>query len=180
MLDQEKVSIVNQLEQLEDIATHKACVMQACHKMARYFIKKGDTKLALEIMDKAFIHDRSKLQEDEFYGMAAYSNDNAGLKDVNINFPCEGKMEAIRLHWSRNSHHPEYWGDKLLEMPELDMIEMCCDWYSRSIQFGDNLVEWIKKKQEIRFNFPETFFKQIMFYCHVLNEDEANWDNWDI
>lgn len=34
---------------------------------------------------------------------------------------------GIVLHKTSNSHHPEFWKN-IADMPEIDIIEMCCDW----------------------------------------------------
>ncbi|NCB48336.1 MAG: hypothetical protein EOM55_01715 [Clostridia bacterium] len=84
-------------------------------------------------------HDLSKLKKEEF-------------KAYCINFFCKEKTEIIQnnfdmacLHHHRtNPHHHQYWllkrndGELVaLDIPQVNLLEMICDWWAFSIQEGD-------------------------------------------
>jgi hypothetical protein len=79
----------------------------------------------------------------------------------------EEQQKLVELHWKNNRHHPEYFDD-VSQMEEIDIIEMCCDWHARSVQYDTDLLEFAKIRQENRFHFPEDMYKKILKYCNVL------------
>ena len=56
-------------------------------------------------------------------------------------------------------------------MEEIDIIEMCCDWHARTIQFGTELIPYLLNTQRKRFGFDDEFFAKILEYCEFLNND---------
>lgn len=156
----------NVLKQLNDISVHKQFVIASCHKMAEILFKEGKNDLALQLMARAFKHDASKLLPDEFYGMSRFADDTSSLKDPNKSLESE-KQKYIDLHWQRNKHHPEYWQD-VIQMEEIDILEMACDWYARSTQFESDLLEFVKTRQKNRFHFPQEFYQKLLTYCEIL------------
>lgn len=66
--------------------------------------------------------------------------------------PAEGKA-AIQHHYSKNSHHPEHYGNGVNGMDILDIVEMLCDWKAASerMQGGGDIIRSIEINAE-RFN----------------------------
>jgi hypothetical protein len=96
-------------------------------------------KIAQELERRALVHDVSKFTEDEFMGFVALNHADkihgygtpeykAALAEIN----------AVGLHTSRNSHHPEYHTAGIRDMGLLDLIEMVCDWQAASAVYGNN------------------------------------------
>ena len=54
-------------------------------------------------------------------------------------------------------------------MSKIDKMEMACDWYARAIQYKTNFLEFVEKRQEDRFHFPELIYDEIYHYCKILN-----------
>ena len=162
------ISLENKLIQLDDIFNHKKIVTDICFELVKYFMKNGNDDLALQLSRRAFTHDLSKINEDEFYGMAKFATDTDALQDANKQLTSD-KQLAINLHWDRNSHHPEYWTD-INQITELDIIELACDWQSRSLQFGTDSLEFLKVRQENRFHFPQDVYDKIEYYLKLINE----------
>ena len=57
-------------------------------------------------------------------------------------------------------------------MNEVDILEMCCDWHARSIQYHTDFLSFVKIRQENRFHFPKDMFDKIWKYCLILNKKE--------
>ncbi len=56
-----------------------------------------------------------------------------------------------------NRHHPEYHADPN-DMPEVDLIEMICDWTAMSLEFGQDggsARGWADKTIGIRVHFND-------------------------
>lgn len=87
---------------------------------------------------RAVRHDLSKFQEDEFEGFARINQIAREHPYGSAEYRAALKAEkpTIELHYSRNSHHPEYFkhpdfgGYAAEGMRLLDLIEMVCDWYA--------------------------------------------------
>jgi hypothetical protein len=113
----------------------------------RDLVRVGLDDIARDLQRRSLVHDLSKLSADEFGGFSRinraarehpYGSDEyrAGLRQ---------EKPTIELHYSRNSHHPEFhelphWSEphyfKAELMGFLDIIEMVCDWRGAYIGYG--------------------------------------------
>jgi len=155
--------------QIEETFTHKYLVMQSCLKMSKYLHSVGKDDLAIGICRRAVLHDNSKLDDNELGAFSKLDSKKAALKDPNI-CPDEKTKNIIEIHWHKNRHHPEFFTE-IGDMAEIDILEMCCDWHARSIQYGTDLIEFAKIRQENRFHFSEEQFEKILNYCKILVEE---------
>lgn len=163
------ISLNNKLKQLNDIGQHKMYVLKCSTALSNYLMRNDREQEALNVMKRAFEHDFSKLTEEEFYGMAKFADEMQGLKDPNSKISIE-KEHYINLHRNRNKHHPEYWKD-INDMTELDIMELACDWCSRSEQFNTNVIEFLENGQKNRFNFPKDIYENIKKYLLIITEE---------
>jgi hypothetical protein len=82
-----------------------------------------------ELLNRAEVHDASKLQDPELegfaeasllgnieYGSDAYKASMAKLKPI------------IEHHYANNRHHPEHWPNGVNDMTLIDLLEMLADW----------------------------------------------------
>lgn len=107
-------------------------------------VQKFLVSLAKQLEKRAIEHDVSKFNEDEFFGFVQinrvarehkYGSDEyrASLNAVEPN--------PIKLHYSRNSHHPEYHKNGVSDMSLIDIIEMVIDWKAASLTYGQSSLE---------------------------------------
>ena len=115
------------------------------------------TGASVELIDRAVVHDNSKLQSpekelfDKFtpklknctYG----SNEYKGyLKQLEI---------ALNHHYKNNSHHPEHYENGINDMDLFDLIEMFFDWKAATERHADgNIYNSISMNRE-RFGISE-------------------------
>ncbi len=158
--------------QLEETFIHKDLVNKSCLKISKYLHSIGKDDLAIEICRRAVIHDNTKLDDNELNAFSTLSAKKEALKDPNI-CPDEQTKEVIEIHWVKNRHHPEYFPDKN-DMTELDIIEMCCDWHARSVQYKTDLLNFVEIRQNNRFHFSDEQYAKILNYCKVLIDQENN------
>lgn len=132
-------------------------------------------RLALEsvvhaLEQRATIHDASKMLDDEFAG---FTRINAAARINKFGSPeyseaLKREKPLVDLHYSRNTHHAEYYG----EHPEalangrgaegmtfLDIIEMVCDWWGAGKGY-DSKLSWeasvqLNLKQKGKYLSPE-------------------------
>lgn len=153
----------------QDTFIHKEYVLQVCDKFADYLKNQGQHELANELRRRAIVHDNSKItNKDEFIALTSIINDKTCLGSTTTELS-ESKKTCIALHWKNNKHHPEYY-QNYEEMSTIDRIEMVCDWMARSLQYKNNLIEFVEIKQKPRFNFSEEMYKEILQYCHIISE----------
>lgn len=119
----------------------------------RAFVGLGLSRVARELEDRGQRHDLSKYQDDEFDGFASINRiarEHPYGSDEYKQSMKDGK-EFISLHFSRNSHHPEYWNSPSVEMGFLDVIEMVADWwsawqtYGKSSSWSDGVIKQIER-----------------------------------
>lgn len=164
------ITLNNKLKQLEDICIHKEYIMKATHIFCKYLFEINRDCDALQLLNRSFIHDISKTSKIEFYGFAKFAFDLDALKDPNRSILKE-KEYYIDIHRSNNKHHPEYW-DSILDMTELDIMELCVDWFARSWQFDTDVIEFLEIKQETQFHFPQNIYNKIKKYLLILKEQK--------
>ena len=119
-------------------------------------VQKYMSRISKALEQRAIEHDISKLLSDEYKGFIevnrvarthAYGSDEykASLKGNNV----------IKLHFSRNSHHPEYYLNGVSDMSLLDIIEMVVDWKAASETYGQTSFEDSISIQKDRFGLSD-------------------------
>lgn len=95
------------------------------------------------LMDRAEVHDRSKLS-----GIEKEAFDRISPELLPTKYGSEEYKSALReikpaleAHYAANSHHPEHYEDGVSGMSLLDLVEMFCDWKAASLRYpgGDIL-----------------------------------------
>lgn len=171
MLNKDQSYMTDYEKMFCDTFEHKGYVIQSCEKLARYLESEGATEHAKLLRLRAKVHDDSKITyEDEMHALASIINDKEGLKNSSTQLS-QTQKDALMLHWKHNTHHPEHFKTPI-DMSKLDIMEMCCDWHARSMQYGTDLLEFVKKRQEDRFKFPEWMFAEIWHYCEILAKED--------
>lgn len=155
----------------QDTITHKKIVLDNCLLMAEYLMEKGRYELATQLLVRGSEHDNSKFDKDEFRKMSMILKKESSVSFTNPSTQLSPEEEkAIKYHWSHNRHHPEYFDNPSEEMTELDILEMVCDWFSRSLQFNTDFIPFILERQENRFHFTDKAFNKILKYCNLIEE----------
>ena len=158
------------LGHIRDTLLHKSYVIKACLKMFDYLVENDKCELGILLLQRANIHDNSKLVGPELKLLSDIYGNQSAFIDPNI-LLSEKERSIIEEHWHHNCHHPEHF-ENICEMSELDIIEMVCDWYARSMQFGTDFLDFVKTRQDTRFHFPKEMFDKILGYCDVLVQME--------
>ena len=151
-----------------DTLIHKYYVEKSCAKLIAYLEREGATEHARLLKERAKVHDNSKIScEDEMRALSMIINDKTSLSDASKQLS-QIKVDAIKLHWKHNTHHPEHFKTPM-DMSRLDIMEMCCDWHARSTQYKTDFLDFVQKRQADRFHFPDWLFAEIGHYCQILN-----------
>ena len=123
------------------------------------FVQDGLEDLAGEFRRRARVHDRSKLQADEWDGFVQI---NRAAREFPPNSPeyrdslksQTGPDGCITKHYSRNSHHPEY-HDSVEQMGFLDIVEMVIDWNAAAKTYGTMTLRESLPHHRDRFGFTD-------------------------
>lgn len=155
------------LNHISETMLHKSYVIRASLKMSDYLISNGEDNLAILLLQRANIHDNSKLVGPELELLANLSGNQKAFINPEVQLS-EYEKGIIEKHWENNRHHPEHF-EEVSNMSELDIIEMVCDWYARSMQYNTDFLSFVKSRQDSRFHFPKEMFQKILKYCEILD-----------
>ena len=154
---------------LEVIQDHIENVQKGCKKLAKKLMEDPDTyDVGFKLLKNSYKHDLSKFEGIEW----KYLRTPDLIKEGSCKDSADQKakfLEALDQHQKGNMHHPEYWGD-IKSMPSEYLAEMVCDWNSRSMEFGTDLREWIKKEIPERFGASSSsrVYREIMKFINLL------------
>ena len=146
------------IKTLTTILKHRGLVQKYLHILSQ----------KLEI--RAIAHDLSKLRIDEFSGFVAINKvareHPYGSKEYKKSLK---DNDVIDLHFSRNSHHPEYHEAQVADMGLFDIIEMVCDWKSASMTYGNTTLLEALEIQIKRFGLTK---EQLYLIKLIIEEIE--------
>jgi len=122
-------------------------------------------------------HDQSKYSMFEFDQYANYfngpkNNDGSTPEDIRVAFDY-----AWNHHQKTNPHHWQYWallrddGTTFLDIPDIYLIEMICDWMSFAIKKNDmnEMFQWYEsEKKKINMNVKSR--ERLERYMSIVKE----------
>lgn len=115
------------------------------------------------IVDRGSYHDLSKLQEPE---KSIFDEYTPKLAETTYGSPQYKKylkemQVALKHHYSKNRHHPEFHNNGIHDMDLVDLIEMLSDWKAATMRHNDgDLMKSIELNQE-RFGYDDSI-KQLL------------------
>ena len=157
----------------------------------RMFMDNPDyAHLAPQIGERYMSHDSSKYESPEFHPYV--------WRYWRTKWAKEGKVDtrfteafasldvdryitkAVWHHVQHNRHHPEYHLDHD-DMTLVDLIEMVCDWYAMSEEFGTNIDDWVAYAVPRRYHFSPDKVSTIHQLIDVLRQkkqESAQTTDW--
>lgn len=130
--------------------------MKTILKMLRHkaIVTKNFRAFIAKLEEREAMHDVSKFQQDEFDGFAELDSEEVfklyGTPEYKARI---AENKGIKLHWERNSHHPEYFGERGTDtvlggtlssidfMSFVDVLEMVIDWKSACETYGTSFAD---------------------------------------
>ena len=112
------------------------------------------TNASIELINRANVHDDSKLQSPEKELFDEYTPKLTGCtygSDEYYKYLVELKV-ALEHHYAHNSHHPEYHEKGIDGMDLFDLIEMFMDWKAASERHEDGDIMKSIEINKDRFN----------------------------
>jgi hypothetical protein len=153
------------LKKLKGIISHIRNVQDNCISLGEKLIELGHVNMGRELVARSFIHDNSKFHGIEWEYMAPGCEITDGGAKLKLKL-------AISHHQKTNSHHVEYWGGDIRQMPKIALAEFVCDIKARSEEFGTDLRAWIDNSATKRWGFTkdDVVYKQIMEFVNLVCE----------
>ncbi len=121
------------------------------HRVQYYLLR-----AAKLLMDRAHVHDQSKLEPPE---VALFAEATPRLAGVTYDSP-EYKAFLVQLepalkhHYAANRHHPQHWARGIEDMNLVDIVEMFCDWMASSERHADGNIRTSIERNGPRFDIP--------------------------
>jgi hypothetical protein len=116
----------------------------------------------IKLMNRAWVHDKSKLDEPEKSG---FDSTIPKLKNLTYGSPeyqeCLKEMQPfLDHHYEHNSHHPEHYENGIDDMSLFDILEMLMDWKAATerMKDGGDIHKSIEINQK-RFNISPQLTK---------------------
>ena len=158
---------MTKMQHLKDTVIHKKIILEIGEKVVDWLVQNGRNEEAIDLAKRLIIHDNSKISEEEMGNfLSIESHENMVNPNVLMD---ENIKAAVAAHWKNNRHHPEHFSD-YHNMNEVDIIEMVCDWYSRSLQNKTDFLNFVETRQKNRFKFDEDFYNKVKEYCLTIIE----------
>ncbi len=107
------------------------------------------------LMNRALIHDQSKLEDYEIDLFTEFTPRLSALTYGSEEYNENKKQldKALKHHYANNRHHPEHFPNGIKDMDLIDLVEMICDWKAATSKHADgNILISIDKNQE-RFGY---------------------------
>lgn len=127
------------------------------------------------LLKKAFLHDKSKLEEPEKSLFDKYTPLLKGVtygSDEYRQYLVEMGI-ALQHHYAVNEHHPEHYENGVEGMDLFDLVEMFCDWFAASKRHADGSMRDSLEINKKRFAVSDQLHK---IFVNTL--DEMNLHDW--
>lgn len=114
-----------------------------------------------ELLDRADLHDRSKLESPEVELFTEFTPKLAGSTygSAEYNDFKKAMGPALQHHYANNRHHPEHWKNGIEDMSLVDVVEMFCDWKAASERHNDGNMRKSIEHNADRFSMSPMLVK---------------------
>lgn len=112
---------------------------------------------ATNLIERARIHDESKLCEPEASTFEVFTKKLAGCTYGSEEYRrfLKEMQPALDHHYSFNRHHPEHWRNGIKDMTLLDVLEMFIDWKAATERHNDGSILKSIDVNQKRFGFSD-------------------------
>lgn len=134
------------------------------------------------LQTRAINHDASKFSPEEFESFALETPNLKGLTYGSDEYRAALRRikPAIDAHYSKNSHHPEYWPGGIHDMSAVDLIEMLADWKAAGERHANGSLGKSIRINAERFKYDAAMMGLLARTAHRLgwisNEEKLELD----
>lgn len=125
-------------------------------------VRERMNRCIVDLIQRAHVHDQSKLVSPEVEGFDEYTDKLAKLTYGSPEYKesLAGLQEVLKHHYANNTHHPEHYENGVRGMSLLDLIEMLCDWKAATLRHNDGDIRRSIEQNQQRFGYSDEL-KQI-------------------
>jgi len=129
-------------------------------------------KVVKELLDRADIHDQSKLESPEVELFTEWTPKLASSTYGSSEYESFRKAMAPALahHYAKNRHHPEHFKNGVNDMSLVDLIEMFCDWKAATMRHNDGNIRKSIEHNANRFGLSPQLVKILENTVDVVGE----------
>jgi len=116
-------------------------------------------------------HDWSKLgwYEAKLYARVIFKLKHSTYGSDEYKEMLKNIQPAVKHHYKKNSHHPEYYKNGIEDMSQLDKLEMIADWCAAAKRHADgNIYRSIEINQK-RFGYDDQTKEWFIFMAKILD-----------
>jgi hypothetical protein len=126
-----------------------------------------------DLMSRAIHHDASKLKspEKEVFDEFTPKLKTSTYGSEEYKGYLQAMSEALKHHYAKNSHHPEFYQNGIREMSLVDLLEMLCDWKAATLRHADGDIRRSIEQNQQRFGYSDEL-KAILLNTLPLLEQE--------
>jgi len=140
----------------------------------RHFLR----RFAFALLERAEVHDKSKLEEPEASAFAKANSQDFLAKSTYGSEEYKKSLRevlgpALEHHYASNSHHPEHYENGIEGMDLLDLVEMFCDWKAATERHNDGNIFKSIDINETRFNMSSQLAEVLRNTANQL--DQESW-----
>lgn len=133
-----------------------------------------------ELLDRAKVHDQSKLESPEKEGFDEYTpklKDSTYGSEEYFQF-LKGLKTALAHHYANNTHHPEHYKNGINGFDLFDLIEMLMDWKAATERHDDGDINKSLQINKERFGIDEqlTSILQNTINRFIRLDGKLNWN----
>jgi hypothetical protein len=113
--------------------------------------------VANRLVQRAILHDQSKLEEPEASVFEEYTSKLKGSTYGSEEYKqfLAGMKPALDHHYASNSHHPEHYANGIKDMSLLDLVEMIVDWKAATERHADGCITKSLEINQKRFGYSD-------------------------
>lgn len=120
--------------------------------------------VAMDILDRANVHDNSKLSEPE---VSVFNEYTPKLKDSTYGSDeyktfLAGMGRGLRHHYLHNDHHPEHHENGVRDMDLVQVTEMLADWKAATLRHADGDLRRSIEQNAERFGYGDEFTRLLL------------------
>jgi hypothetical protein len=129
-------------------------------------------KVVKELLDRADVHDQSKLESPEVEAFTEWTPKLAASTYGSAEYEGFRKAmgPALAHHYAKNRHHPEHFKDGVNDMSLIDLIEMFCDWKAATMRHNDGNIRKSIEHNANRFGMSPQLVKILENTVDIVGE----------
>jgi len=151
-------------------------------------VANGLMRFAKLLLERAEVHDKSKLERPERDLFCKYTPILKGLTYGSPEYKTalEKLGPALSHHYANNKHHPEYndingfsfqtLNDPIRSMDLVDVVEMLCDWMAAVQRHADGNIGKSLEINKKRFNMNEQLVQLLANTVGMISEPSHDQD----